>query len=64
MGYEVTKENMSTHSFKYDGLITKISELNDEVAELKNRLSEQCPTSSKTFVENEEVHIEGNFCKY
>ena len=62
MGYEVTKENMSTHSFKYDGLITKISELNDEVAELKKRLSEHNrPSSSKTFVENETVHIEGTF---
>jgi len=62
MGLEVTKENMSTHSFKYDGLITKISELNDEVTELKKRLSEHTlPNSSKTFVENEEVHIEGTF---
>ena len=62
MGYEVTKENMSTHSFKYDGLITKISELNDEVAELKKRLSEHAqPNNPKTFVENEEVHIEGTF---
>ena len=62
MGYEVTKENMSTHSFKYDGLITKISELHDEVTELKKRLSEHnAPNSSKTFVENEEVYIEGNF---
>ena len=62
MGYEVTKENMSLHSFKYDGLIAKISELNDEVTELKTRLSEHnAPNNSKTFVENEEVHIEGTF---
>ena len=62
MGYEVTKENMSAHSFKYDGLITKISELNYEVNELKKRLSEHnIPNSSKTFVENEGVHIEGTF---
>ena len=62
MGYDITKENMSTHSFKYNGLITKISELNDEVAELKKRLSEHNhPSSSKTFVENETVHIEGTF---
>ena len=62
MGYEVTKENMSTHSFKYDGLITKISELKDEITELKKRLSEHnVPNSSKTFVENEPVHIEGTF---
>ena len=53
---------MSTHSFKYDGLITKIFELNDEVIELKKRLFEHTlPNSSKTFVENEEVYIEGNF---
>ena len=65
MGYEVTKENMSTHSFKYAGLITKISELNDEVNELKKRLSEHnIPNSSKTFVENETVHIEGTCLLY
>jgi len=62
MGYEVTKENMSEHSFKYDGLITKISELKDEVIELKNRLSDHnMPNSSRTFVEGEAVHIEGTF---
>jgi hypothetical protein len=43
-------------------LITKISELKDEVYELKKRLSEHnVPNNSKTFVENEEVHIEGTF---
>ena len=53
---------MSTHSFKYDGLMTKISELKDEVNELKKRLSEHhLPNSSKTFVENELVHIEATF---
>ena len=62
MGYEVTKENMSEHSFKYDGLITKISELKDEVNELKTRLSDyNMPNSSRTFVEGEAVHIEGTF---
>ena len=62
MGYEVTKENMSEHSFKYDGLITKISELKDEVNELKNRLSDyNMPKSSRTFVEGEGVYIEGTF---
>ena len=62
MGYEVTKENMSAHSFKYDGLITKISELKDEMIELKKRLSEHnVPNSSKTFIENEKVHLEGTF---
>ena len=62
MGYEVTEENMSTHSFKYDGLITKISELKDEITELKKRISEHnVPNNSKIFVENEKVHIEGTF---
>ena len=62
MGYEVTKENMSEHSFKYDGLITKISELKGEVNELKTRLSDyNMPNSSRTFVEGEAVHIEGTF---
>jgi len=62
MGYEITNENMSAHSFKYGGLITKISELTDEVIELKKRLSEHTlPNSSKTFVENEQVYIEGTF---
>jgi len=62
MGYEVTKQNMSEHSFKYDGLITKISELKDEVNELKTRLSDyNMPNSSRTFVEGEAVHIEGTF---
>jgi hypothetical protein len=43
-------------------LITKISELKDEVIELKKRIFEHnSPNSSKTFVENELVHIEGSF---
>ena len=62
MGYEVTKENMNEHSFKYDGLITKISELKGKVNELKNKLSDyNMPNSSRTFVEGEAVHIEGTF---
>ena len=62
MGYEITKENMSKHSLKYDGLITKIAELKSEIIELKNRLSQHnVPNSSKVFVENELVHIEGTF---
>ena len=62
MGYEITKENMSKHSFKYDGLITKIAELKGEIIELKDKLSEHnSPSSSKTFIEGETVHIGGTF---
>ena len=62
MGYDVTEENMSKYSFKYDGLISKIAELNDEAIELKNQLSEyNVPNSSKTFVEGEPVYIGGTF---
>ena len=62
MGYESTKENMSKHSFKYDGLITKLDELNDDALELKQRLSEHnLPNSSKIFIENEEIYIQGTF---
>jgi len=62
MGYEVTKENMSEHSFKYDGLMTKISELKEDVLELKTRLADHnLPSSSKIFIEGEPVHIAGTF---
>ena len=62
MVYDVTSENMSKYSFKYDGLITKISELRDDAVELKQKLSDaNLPNSSRTFVENESVHITGKF---
>ncbi|MDC0168205.1 hypothetical protein OAI77_01020 [Candidatus Nitrosopelagicus sp.] len=62
MGYDITKENMSQHSFKYDGLITKIAELKDEVLELKTKLADhRMPNSSRTFVEDEDVYIAGTF---
>ena len=62
MGYDITKENMSQHSFKYDGLITKIAELKDEILELKTKLADyRMPNSSRTFVEDEGVHITGTF---
>ncbi|MDC0203222.1 hypothetical protein OAJ97_05915 [Candidatus Nitrosopelagicus sp.] len=62
MGYEPSKENMSEHSFKYDGLIAKIIELEDDAIELKTRLADyKLPQSSKTFVENDEVKIIGTF---
>ena len=48
MGYEPSKENMSEHSFKYDGLIAKIIELEDDAIELKTRLADyKLPQSSK-----------------
>ena len=62
MGYEPSKENMSEYSFKYDGLIAKIIELEDDTIELKTRLADyKLPQSSKTFVENDEVKIIGTF---
>ena len=62
MGYDVTRENMSKHSFKYDGLMTKIAELKDEVIELKTKISEHNSlNNSKTFLEGEIVHIAGTF---
>ena len=62
MGYEPSKENMSEYSFKYDGLIAKIIELEDDAIELKTRLADyKLPQSSKTFVENDEVKIIGTF---
>jgi hypothetical protein len=62
MGYDISKENMSKYSFKYDGLITKISDLKNDALELKQRLTDyKLPNSSKTFIENEEVKIIGTF---
>ena len=62
MGYEVTSENMSKYSLKYDGLTTKISELKNDVLELKNKLAfHNLPSNSKTFVEGEHVYIDGTF---
>jgi len=62
MGYEVTIKNMEKHSFKYNGLITKIDELKNNAITLKKQLSEHnLPNSSKTFVENEAVYITGKF---
>ena len=62
MRYEPSKENMSEYSSKYDGLIAKIIELEDDAIELKTRLADyKLPQSSKTFVENDEVKIIGTF---
>ncbi len=53
---------MEKHSFKYNGLITKIDELKNNAITLKKQLSEHnLPNSSKTFVENEAVYITGKF---
>jgi len=62
LGHETTKENMSKHSFKYDGLITKLAELRNESIEIKVKLADyKTPSSSKTFIENESVYIHGEF---
>ena len=62
MGYEISRENMGKYSMKYDGLITKINELENDAIELKERLAEHSlSNSSKTFVEGESVNIGGNF---
>jgi len=62
MGYEITPEVMSKHSGKYDGLLKKINELEDEVGDLKYRLSHfNNPSSTKKFIEGEEVIITGTF---
>ena len=62
MGYETSKENMSKYSFKYDGLISKISDLENDALELKTRLTEHnLPNSSKTFLEGETVYVRGTF---
>ena len=62
MGYEISRENMGKYSMKYDGLITKINELENDAIELKERLAEHSlPNSSKIFVEGESVNIGGTF---
>ncbi len=62
LGYEITRENMTHHSMKYDGLINRISELESDLAEVKYRLSvHNQPANSKTFVEGEKVYITGTF---
>jgi len=62
MGHETSKENMSKYSLKYDGLIAKISDLKNDIVDLKQRLAEHnLPNSSKTFVEGEIVYVGGTF---
>ena len=62
LGYEPTKENMFEHSLKYQGLLNKIEEFNEERIELKQQLRDfNSPNSSKTFIEGEPVYITGTF---
>ena len=62
MGYELSRENLSAHSLKYDGLITHLNKLENDAIELKEKLANHnLPNSSKTFVEGKTVYIEGTF---
>ncbi len=62
LGYEPTVENMIQHSFKYEGLIEKISEFEKERNIVKQELRDfNLPSSSKNFVEGSEVFITGTF---
>ena len=62
MGYEAIDENMREHSMKYAGLVDVILDLENDAVELKKKLKEyNLPSSSKTFLENEPVHIIGTF---
>jgi len=62
LGYDSTKDNMMEHSMKYEGLIQHISNLKQDVTELKEKLSiYNSPSSSKTFLEDESVYITGTF---
>ena len=62
MGIETTYENMIENSMKYEGLITKISDLENDAIELKKRLKEHNnPSNSKTFLEGESVYLIATF---
>ena len=62
LGYDPTEENMIEHSQKYVGLIERIDEFYEERNELKQKLRNyNSPSSSKTFVEDEPIHITGTF---
>ena len=62
LGYEPTTENMIEHSFKYEGLIEKISDLQNERNDVKQQLKDfTLPSSSKTFTENSATYITGTF---
>tara|TARA_Y100000590_G_scaffold443816_1_gene573738 strand:+ start:8853 stop:11006 length:2154 start_codon:yes stop_codon:yes gene_type:complete len=62
MGYEPTDENMREYSMKYIGMINRISNLENDASELKERLSKHLSAPLKrTFVEGEQIHITGTF---
>ncbi len=62
MGIEPTHENMVEHSFKYEGLLTRINDLKDDASELKDRIHEyNRPENSRTFLEGEIVYLIGEF---
>ena len=62
MGITPTYENMIENSFKYEGLLAKISDLQNDAKELKKQLKiYHQPASSKTFLEGEIVHLIATF---
>jgi len=62
MGIVPNHANMIENSMKYEGLLTTISDLEDDVSELKDRLKQyNQPISSRTFLEGEPVHLIGTF---
>jgi len=62
MGIVPTYENMIENSFKYDGLLTRISDLEKDATELKDRLKTyHQPETSRTFLESEPIHLIGEF---
>ena len=62
MGIASTYENMIKNSIKYEGLTTKISDLEDDLSEMKARIKEHHdPSSSKIFLEGEIVYLTATF---
>ena len=62
LGFEPTTENMVIHSKKYTGLLTQISEFEEDRNLVKQKLRDfNNPNSSKTFIEGESVHVTGTF---
>ena len=62
LGFEPTTENMIIHSKKYVGLLEKLDEFHNERIDVKQKLRDfTSPSSSKTFVEGEQVYITGTF---